>query len=79
MNTKLMNIKLITIVTGEEPIGLWFAFSPEIPWLAAEGESFAAVCKFVADITPVLARMHGIEGPIELVWRPIGLYVEIGI
>ncbi len=74
-----MNTKQINIFIGHDLHGQWFAFSPEIPWLAAEGESFAAVCKFVADIAPVLASMHGIEGPIELVWRPIGLYVEIGI
>ena len=68
-----MNTKQITIFTGEDTPGQWFALSPDIPWLAAEGESFAAVREALADIAPGLASMHGIEGPIELVWRSIGL------
>ena len=68
-----MNTKQITIFTGEDTPGQWFAISRDIPWLAAEGESFAAASKTVADIAPGLASMHGIEGPIELVWRSIGL------
>ena len=64
-----MNTKQITIFTGEDTPGQWFAISRDIPWLAAEGESFAAASKAVADIAPGLASMHGIEKPIELVWH----------
>ena len=67
-----MNTKQINIFIGHDLLGQWFALSPDIPWLAAEGESFAAARKVVADIAPGLASMHGIEGPIELVWRSIG-------
>ncbi len=67
-----MNTKQITIFTGEDTLGQWFALSHDIPWLAAEGETFAAASKPVADIAPGLASMHGIKGPIELVLRSIG-------
>ena len=66
-----MNTKQITIFTGEDAPGQWFALSHDIPWLAAEGESFAAASKTVADIAPGLASMHGIEEPVELVWHSI--------
>jgi len=66
-----MNTKQISIFTGEDTLGQWFALSLDIPWLAAEGESFAAARNTVADIAPGLASMHGIEKPIELVWRSI--------
>jgi hypothetical protein len=66
-----MNTKQITIFAGEDTPGQWFALSHDIPWLAAEGESFAAARKAVADIAPGLTSMHGIEGQIELVWHSI--------
>ena len=66
-----MNTKQITIFTGEDTPGQWFAISRDIPWLAAEGESFAAAREALADIAPGLASMHGIEKPIELVWHSI--------
>ena len=66
-----MNKKQINIFIGHDLHGQWFALSPDIPWLAAEGESFAAARKAVADIALGLASMHGIKEPIELVWRSI--------
>jgi len=66
-----LNTKQITILTGKDLHGRWFALSLDIPWLSAEGESFAAARKTVADIAPRLASMHGIEETIELVWRSI--------
>ena len=66
-----MNTKQINIFIGHDLHGQWFAISPDIHWLAAEGESFAAAREAVADIAPRLASMHGIEEPIELVWRSI--------
>lgn len=66
-----MNTKQITIFTGKDTLGQWFALSHDIPWLAAEGESFAAAREVLADIAPGLASMHGIEKPIELVWCSI--------
>jgi len=66
-----MNTKQISIFTGEDTLGQWFALSLDIPWLVAEGESFAAARNTVADIALGLASMHGIEKPIELVWRSI--------
>lgn len=66
-----MNTKQINIFIGHDLHGQWFALSPDIPWLAAEGESFAAAREALADIAPGLASMHGIEEPIELVWRSI--------
>jgi len=74
-----MNTKQIIIFTGHDPHGQWFALSPNIPWLAAEGESFAVARKTVADIAPGLASMHGIKEPIELVWRSIGTGSQIEI
>ena len=71
-----MNTKQITILTGKDLLGQWFALSPDIPWLAAEGESFAVARKALTDIAPGLASMHGIEEPIELLWRSIGLGLQ---
>ena len=66
-----MNTKQINIFIGHDLHGQWFALSPDIPWLVAEGESFAAARKTVADIAPGLASMHGIDGQVELAWHSI--------
>ncbi|CAH1905051.1 conserved hypothetical protein [Candidatus Nitrotoga sp. HW29] len=73
-----MNTKQINIFIGHDLLGQWFALSPDIPWLAAEGESFAAAREALADIAPGLASMHGIEKPIEIVWHSIHSVLQNG-
>ena len=73
-----MNTKQINIFIGHDLLGQWFALSPDIPWLAAEGESFAAAREALAYIAPGLASMHGIEEPIELVWHSIDSELQNG-
>ena len=74
-----MNTKQINIFIGHDLLGRWFALSPDIPWLAAEGGSFAAAHEALAYIAPELASMHGIAEPIELVWHSIDSGSQNGI
>jgi len=66
-----MNIYRIPIFFGCDANDNWFAFSTDICWLAAEGESFDEVLNTLARIAPALVRQHGITLPFALEWHAL--------
>lgn len=66
-----MNTCKIPVVAAFVAKDEWFAFSPDIPWLAAEGDSFEDLIRRIEKIAPVLVRLHGISIPFSLAWRAV--------
>lgn len=66
-----MNTYRIPVLFGRDKDDNWFAFSTDICWLAAEGESFDEVLNTLARIAPALVRQHGITLPFSFEWRAI--------
>lgn len=66
-----MNSYRIPILFGCDAEGNWFAFSSDVCWLAAEGESFDEVAATIGRIAPALVRQYGITLPFTLEWRAI--------
>ncbi len=68
----------LPIFVGQVSPGYWFAMSPEIPWLATEGNTFDEVVKTIDRIAPALVSQHGIPLPFSLEWKAIEVF-EIGL
>lgn len=62
-----MNTVKIQIHTGRTEGGTWYAVSPDIPWLATEGDSYSEVLNLIKRIAPVLAAQANIHDTLQLV------------
>lgn len=54
MSPLLKQIEKIEVVAGQYENGMWYAVSPCVPWLAAEGDSCDGVVHTMEQIAPAL-------------------------
>lgn len=65
----MIKAEVIDVNIGQYDDGNWYATSPRVPWLAAEGSSPGRVMREISQIAPVLISGLYPQVPFELKWH----------